>query len=172
MLASIFGTTLFLTMMVFHLTDTINLTVEQTGILLSIGGIGAIAGAFVTNLLTKRFSYRRILFIASFIGGVSIVLFGLASTYFLLLIYNALGTFAASLMNPCIVTIRQTLTPDHLLGRVQATSRFMTWLLMPLAAIIAGVLANEFGTNFTIILGGVVSTFASVFYLHRSLRYN
>ncbi|WP_117168054.1 MFS transporter [Paraliobacillus sediminis] len=172
MLASIFGTTLFLTMIIFHLTDTINLTVEQTGILISIGGIGAIAGALVTNSLSKRYSYRRILFVSSFIGGVSIVLFGIASTYFLLIIFNALGTFAASLMNPCIVTIRQTLTPDHLLGRVQATSRFMTWILMPLAAFLAGLLANEFGTNFTIILGGTVSTFASVFYLHRSLKYN
>ncbi|WP_112182514.1 MULTISPECIES: MFS transporter [Paraliobacillus] len=172
MLISIFGTTLFLTMMVFHLTDTINLTVEQTGILISIGGIGAITGALVTNLLSERFTYRRILFFASFIGGFSIILFGVASSYFLLIVFNALGTFAASLMNPCIVTIRQTLTPDHLLGRVQATSRFMAWILMPLAAFIAGLLANEFGTNFTIVLGGVVSTFASLFYLHQSLKYN
>ncbi len=172
MLASIFGTTLFLTMMVFHLTDTMSLSAEQTGILISIGGIGAIGGALATNYLRKWFSYRSILFVASFIGGGSILLFGLASTYFWFIVWNALGTFSASIMNPCIVTIRQTLTPDHLLGRVQATSRFMTWLLMPFAAFFAGVLANEFGTNFTIVLGGSVSTLASVFYLHRSLKYN
>ncbi|RKL67316.1 MFS transporter [Salipaludibacillus neizhouensis] len=171
MLASVFGTTLFLTMLVFHLTDTMHLSAEQTGLLLSIGGIGAIGGALATNFLRKKYSYRRILFGASFIGGLSIVFFGLANTYFLLIISNAIGTLAASMMNPCIVTIRQTLTPDQLLGRVQATSRFMTWILMPVAALLAGVLSNQFGTNFTIVLGGIISTAASFFYLHRSLKY-
>ncbi|UFU01464.1 hypothetical protein KO561_19235 [Radiobacillus kanasensis] len=128
-------------------------------------------GALLTNLLTKKFSYRTILFLASFIGGLSIVLFGVANTYLLLIISNTMGTMAASMMNPCIVTIRQTLTPEYLLGRVRATSRFMTWILMPVAAFLAGVLSNQFGTNFTIVLGGIISTGASFLYLHRSLKY-
>ncbi|MCA0987508.1 MFS transporter [Guptibacillus algicola] len=172
MLASIFGTTLFLTMMVFHLKDTIQLSANEIGWLLSAGGVGAIIGAIATSWLRKSLSYRTILFTASIVGGLSIVLFGLSDSYFELLVLNGVGTFAASMMSPCIVTLRQTLTPDRLLGRVQATSRFMTWILMPVAAFLAGVMSSQIGTNDTIVIGGVVSTLASFIYLHSSLKSN
>lgn len=170
MLASILGTTLFLTMMVFHLKDTIQLRANEIGWLLSAGGIGAIIGAIATSRLRKILSYRTILFTSSVVGGLSIVLFGFSDAYLQLLVLNAVGTFAASMMSPCIVTLRQTLTPDRLLGRVQATSRFMTWILMPVAAFLAGVMSSKIGTNDTIVIGGVVSTLASFIYLHSSLK--
>lgn len=170
MLVSVFGTTLFLTMMVFHLKETIRLPVSSIGWLLSAGGLGAVGGALVTAVLRKRFSYRTILFAASCLGGLSVVVFSQSQTYAVLLLSNAAGTIAASAMNPCIVTIRQTLTPDRLLGRVQATSRFMTWALMPVAAFLAGVLAERLGTHGTILLGGLLSTAGSLLYLHPSLK--
>lgn len=170
MLVSVFGTTLFLTMMVFHLKETIQLPVGRIGWLLSAGGLGAVGGALVTAVLRKRFSYRTILFAASCLGGLSVVVFSQSQTYAVLLLSNAAGTIAASAMNPCIVTIRQTLTPDRLLGRVQATSRFMTWTLMPVAAFLAGVLAERLGTHGTILLGGLLSTAGSLLYLHPSLQ--
>lgn len=170
-LTSTFGTTLFLTMMIFYLKDSIQLTTTQIGWLLSIGGIGAIFGALITNFLRKKFSYRRILFLAAIAGGISIICFSLSHTYLALIISNLMGTVAVSMMNPCIATLRQTLTPDHLLGRVQATSRFMTWILMPVAAFLAGVLADQIGINTTILIGGTITTIASFIYLHPSLNY-
>ncbi|MGM0863254.1 MAG: MFS transporter [Bacillota bacterium] len=170
MVSSVFGTTLFLTLLVFHLKDSINVNTVMIGWLLSMGGVGAIAGAITSNLFRKRFSYRSILFTASVIGGLSILCFGLLETYFWLVIMNAVGTFCASMMSPCIITIRQTLTPDHLLGRVQATSRLMTWVFMPLAAFLAGILAEAIGTDLTIMLAGAISTLASIPYLHHSLK--
>ncbi|TMU87578.1 MFS transporter [Bacillus sp. BHET2] len=170
MIMSVFGTTLLLTLMVFHLQDSMNLSATSIGWLLSMGGVGAIAGAFMVTFFRKRFSYRRILFTSSVFGGMSIFFFGNAESYFWLIIMNAIGTYAAAMMSPCIITIRQTLTPDHLLGRVQATSRFMTWILMPLAAFLAGFLAESMGTGPTIMLGGAISTLASIPYLHWSLK--
>ncbi|HET7627084.1 MAG TPA: MFS transporter [Bacillales bacterium] len=169
-LLSMFGTTLFLTLMIFHLKDTIHLTAQQIGWLISFGGVGSIFGALSTNFFVKLFSYRRLLFTASVLGGLSIVLFSYAHSFAALMVFNAMGTLMASMMSPCIVTIRQTLTPDHLLGRVQATSRFMAWVLLPVSAFLAGVLAEVFGTSATILLGGVISVVASAFYLHPSLK--
>lgn len=170
MVSSVFGTTLFLTLLVFHLKDSVNINAVMIGWLLSMGGVGAILGAVTSNLFRKRFSYRSILFTASVIGGLSILCFGLVETFLWLVIMNAVGTFCASMMSPCIITIRQTLTPDHLLGRVQATSRLMTWVFMPLAAFLAGILAEAIGTDLTIILAGTISTLASIPYLHQSLK--
>lgn len=169
MICSVFGTTLFLTLLVFHL-DFLNVNAVMIGWLLSMGGVGAILGAVTSNLFRRLFSYRSILFTASVIGGLSILCFGWIETYVWLVIMNAVGTFCASMMSPCIITIRQTLTPDHLLGRVQATSRLMTWVFMPVAAFLAGILAESIGTDLTIMLAGAISTLASIPYLHHSLK--
>ncbi len=170
MFFSIFGSTLFLTMLVIHLKSTAGLDSILIGYVLSIGGIAAIGGALITNILKKHFSYRTILFFASLVGGVSIIAFGMNNSFIWLALMNALGTISASIMNPCIVTIRQKLTPDHLLGRVQATSRFMTWILMPVAALTAGILAEQYSTTLTFFIGGVISTISSFIYLHPSLK--
>ncbi|KHE72130.1 MFS transporter [Halobacillus sp. BBL2006] len=170
MLFSVFGTTLFLTMMIVHLKLSIQMNAAQIGWLLSIGGGGAVAGSLLTNLLKRKFSYRTILFTAGITGGISIVLFGGSQTFISLAVMNMVGTISAAIMSPCIVTIRQILTPDRLLGRVQATSRFMTWLSMPVAAFLAGILGEHLSTGFPIILGGVISTLATFIYLHPSLN--
>ncbi|MFC7319898.1 MFS transporter [Halobacillus campisalis] len=169
MMVSIFGTTLFLTMMVFHLKGTVELTASEIGVLLSVGGGAAIIGALITPALRKRWSYQRILFTASSFGGLSIIGFSMTSSFSGLMMMNAAGTFAASVQSPCIVTVRQKLTPQRLLGRVQATSRLISWVSMPAAALLAGLIAEWFSTTYTILLGGIVATAASVFYLHPSL---
>ncbi|MFC4560055.1 MFS transporter [Virgibacillus kekensis] len=170
MLFSVFGTTLFLTMLVIHLKASVGFNSVQIGYLLSIGGLAAIGGSLISNLLRKYFSYRSILFLSGIIGGLSIIAFGYSKAFLLLVIMNAVGTLSASIMSPCIVTIRQTLSPEHLLGRVQATSRFMTWLLMPVSALFAGIIAEYYGTEIVIMVGGIIASIASLIYLHPSLK--
>ena len=170
MLFSVYGTTLFLTMMIVHLNSAAGLNSADIGYILSIGGAAAIAGSLLTNILRQRFSYRSILFTAGLLGGASIIGFGLGESFFTLAVMNAAGTVAAAIMSTCIVTIRQVLTPGHLLGRVQATSRLMTWITMPVAALSSGIIAETFGTGMAIVLGGVIATLASFFYLVPSLK--
>ncbi|GAA0350231.1 MFS transporter [Bacillus horti] len=170
LIVSVFGSTLFITIMIFHLRDTIQLTAVEIGWLLSFGGLGAIGGAWLTNVISKRVPFQKILFCAALLGGISIILFSVSKAFIFLVISNALGTIAVSAVNPCIVTIRQTLTPQHLLGRVQATSRFMTWILVPFSAFLAGVIADFSGTHTTILIGGIISTFGSFIYLHPILK--
>ncbi|WLD94635.1 MFS transporter [Alkalihalobacillus sp. AL-G] len=170
MLFSIFGTTLFLTMLVIHLKSTVSLNAVQIGYLLSIGGVAAIGGALISNWLRRHFTYGNILFYAGVIGGISIIAFAMYESFLWLALMNALGTVCASIKSPCIVTIRQKLSPDHLLGRVQATCRFMTWVLMPVSSLVAGIIAEHFGTTLTLLIGGIIATIASFIYLHPSLK--
>ncbi|UOR10768.1 MFS transporter [Halobacillus amylolyticus] len=170
MLFSIFGTTLFLTMMVFYMRDGIRLTVVQIGWVLSFGGAAAVGGAILTSVLRKWWTYRQILFTASLVGGMSIIGFSHFQSFWWLGVMNAVGTFCAAIKSPSIVTIRQRLTPNHLLGRVQATSRFMTWMLMPAAALMAGIISEWASTETTIFWAGVIVVTASTFYLHPSLK--
>ena len=156
------GTTLFLTVMFFYLRSIIGLSANKVGMLLSIGGVGAILGSLLTNHLIKYISHVKIIILGMVLGGSSIVIFGITRSYMMLTLSNALGTFAVSLINPCVTTIRQSVTPKYLLGRVQATSRFITWILIPVAAYVAGIMSNFFGSSATIVIGGIIQVTSSI----------
>jgi MFS family permease len=56
----------------------------------------------------------------------------------------ALGSLVASLWNVITVSLRQTIIPDELLGRVNSVYRFFAWGMIPIGllaggAIVAGV---------------------------------
>ncbi|MCA0970205.1 MFS transporter [Halobacillus litoralis] len=169
MFFSIFGTTLFLTMMIVHVRF-LSFSAVEIGWFASFGGLGALLGAAGVNVVKPMMSARTLLFSGGTIGALSIIAFSVVESFWMLSLMNAIGAFTASMMSPAIVTIRQYLTPDRLLGRVQATSRWMTWLLMPVAALVSGILAEWIGTGATIAIGGVVAFAASFLYLHPSLK--
>lgn len=168
MFFSVFGTTLFLTMMIVHV-KLLSFTAIEIGWFLSIGGIGAILGAASLNVIKPLVSARTLLFSAGVVGALSIVMFSFFESFWMLALMNAIGTAMAAMKSPAIVTIRQRLTPDRLMGRVQATSRWMTWILMPVAALVSGILAESIGTGTTILIGGSIACLASFVYLHPSL---
>ncbi|HET7658728.1 MAG TPA: MFS transporter [Bacillales bacterium] len=167
LLISGFGTTLFLTLMVFYFRDAAGLDAKQTGIILSVGGLVAVGGAFSSNVLRDYVSDRLVIIGGLIIGGLSIIWFGVVTSFSMLLVSNALGVLAVSILNPCILTLRQSLIPDHLLGRVQAVSRFMTWSLMPVAALLAGGLSAIWGIGSVIVIGGVIRCLAALILLKK-----
>jgi hypothetical protein len=48
----------------------------------------------------------------------------------------------ASIWRVLVATIRQNVTPEHLLGRVYAASRVISWGTIPLGSALAGLLAE------------------------------
>lgn len=170
MLFSVFGTTLFLTMMIVHLSTTLSYSGTDIGWVLSLGGLGAIGGSLLAPSIRKRVSYQYVLLSGGVVGGLSILLFSFYESFIALALLNAVGTICASVTSPCIVTLRQKLSPERLLGRVQATSRFMTWTLMPVAALVAGIIGEYVSTEAVIASGGMVTMVASLIYLHPSLK--
>ncbi|MFE1245762.1 MFS transporter [Fictibacillus sp. NPDC058756] len=170
LMISTFGTTMFLTLLIFHFKEVLFLKPAEIGFILSIGGLMAITGALVTNRMSRIFRFQTILMIAHLIGGLSIIGLAFSETFITVAVTNAIGVLAACMINPCIRTIRQTHTPDYLLGRVQATSRWMTWLLLPVAAMLSGYLAASTSSAFIITIGGIVTASTFLFYLLPAVR--
>ena len=52
-------------------------------------------------------------------------------------------------------TLRQTLTPDHLLGRVNATAAVIGWGVAPLGALLGGLAATAFGLREALLVAAV-----------------
>jgi hypothetical protein len=54
------------------------------------------------------------------------------------------------------VSLRQSVTPDQLQGRMTATLRTMFWGAWPLANLAGGILAGVVGAPLTIVIGGLI----------------
>lgn len=59
--------------------------------------------------------------------------------------------------NVITVSLRQRITPDHLLGRVNAGYRLFAWGTMPIGALLGGVVAEVFGLRAVFILAAVTT---------------
>lgn len=140
---------------VFVLTPVIALrTLEVSptalGTLLSIGAVGGIAGAWLHSWIVMRYGIGHTivgcyalasisgvgLFFAPFAGQWSLVVFTLA---------NVVMSFFYTVYNITQMSLRQTLCPTELLGRVNATFRFAVWGAMPFGSLAAGWAADHLG---------------------------
>lgn len=52
------------------------------------------------------------------------------------------------------VTFRQMMCPTHMLGRMNATMRFLFWGAIPLGSLVGGVLGTAVGLRPTLWIGG------------------
>ena len=61
--------------------------------------------------------------------------------------------FGGVVYNIAQVSFRQGLTPERLLGRMNATMRFLVWGTMPIGGLLAGVLGQFVGVRETVWIG-------------------
>ncbi|GIV95870.1 MAG: hypothetical protein KatS3mg057_0527 [Herpetosiphonaceae bacterium] len=77
---------------------------------------------------------------------LAVLLFGLG--YFL----SGVGV---AMSNVHVVSLRQIITPDHLLGRMNASYRFVTYGAIPLGALVGGLLGEWIGLRATLLVGAL-----------------
>jgi hypothetical protein len=53
------------------------------------------------------------------------------------------------------VSFRQGLCPPHLLGRMNATMRFLVWGTMPLGGLLGGILGEKVGVRETLLIAAI-----------------
>jgi len=118
------------------------------GLLIGADALGGVLGALIATRIVKRFGTGRALLIAA-----------LGATPFGLLIPltqpgYGLAFFVAGLMIPSIGIVvmnvvvngfRQSYCPPHLLGRIFTSSRFVAFGVIPIGALLGGVLADAIG---------------------------
>ncbi len=66
-----------------------------------------------------------------------------------------IGTVTAVVYNVNQVSLRQAITPDRMLGRMNATMRFIVWGTIPIGALVGGVLGGVIGLQATIWVGAI-----------------
>jgi len=87
----------------------------------------------------------------------------------LLALSGIITTFTVLSYNITQVSARQRICPQELLGRMNASIRFFVWGVMPIAAVLSGVLGETIGIIPTILFGSIGTVFAATFVLFSPL---
>jgi MFS family permease len=149
---SLFGMS-FVTIIPAWAVEILKGDARTNGFLQSARGIGAVAAALMIASLSPRRSRGAVLLSAVFLLPVFLVLFSLTRTLLLsfaaLLAVGAANIAANNLANSLV----QTLTPDHLRGRVMGVYMLMFFGFMPIGALLAGWAATAVGVPRTVVFG-------------------
>lgn len=135
------------------LARDLGLSAGLIGVLLTAGSAGGFAGALATPGLIRRAGHARAVWLPTVVGlplGLLIPMTHGGGG----LVAFVVGWFGCSsaivAYNIAQVSLRQTLCPERVLGRMNATMRFLTWGVMPLGALLGGALGAGAGTRPTL----------------------
>lgn len=128
------------------------------GLLTAAGGLSALVGAVVAERVIRRTGLGLTAGAALAIYGLVGLLLPLAHgpvvvVIMLLFTSQLVGDIAISIHLIAELSLRQTLVPHHLLGRVNASFQFLTLGIAPFGALLAGVIAAVAGVRLTLLIG-------------------
>jgi MFS family permease len=152
------------TVYVVYAMDDIGIDPFGLGVTYAVAGAGTVLGAALSGRVGHRFGLGPSIVAARWLVPVGYLFVPLASpgTTGLVLLCAAQFLFGMSVGadSPLEMAYRQTVTPDRLLGRMNATMRSLNRGAIVIGAPIGGVLADQIGNRFslwTAISGLVVS---------------
>lgn len=145
------------TVYVLYVSRHLQIEPGVQGVLYAMGGISSFFGAALAERVLRRFGLGPTLVATSLLGLIGIALVPAASGPLWLIIgclvaQQLLGDGAETIYTIHVTSLRQTVTPNHLLGRVNATWRVSSWLFMLAGTLASGLLAEGIGLRATFFL--------------------
>jgi MFS family permease len=129
-------------MFILFAQEVLETTVFIFAILGTAAAVGGIIGGLLGPKVSEKIGRGRSLALALFTMPLMALLIGLSSRWYLVWIFVALETFTAVLWNVVTVSLRQSLIPSNLLGRVNSVYRFFAWGTIPIGTLLGGTLVS------------------------------
>ena len=155
----------------------LGLTAALVGIIISVGGTCGSFGAFMAEWLVHRFGFGATFIGSALVIGVAMLIVPLAhgsvAVCSAFLIVSQMGDLAWPVYTINDRSLRQAITPDHLLGRVNSAIHLVYQGALPLGAFTGGAVAQAIGVRQTLFIGALgflLSTLWLVFSPARRLR--
>lgn len=156
LISTALGTIGYVTGAVFVLfaRQELGLSPIEFGLLLVPPAIGGLIGSGIASRLRDR-SLRVVL--ASAITANAATSLAIAATSSPVIVAALLAIEAAAILtwNVLTLALRQRMIPDHLLGRVGASYRFLVYLGMPAGALLGGIIASAISLRATFVVAGI-----------------
>lgn len=133
---------------ILYAQEVLHTTVFIFAILGTGGAIGGILGGIFAPKISAALGSGPALSLALASGPIANLIIGMTTSWQVVWILMAFETFLAILWNTITVSLRQSIIPTHLLGRVNSVYRFFAWGSIPIGMLLGGgmvtVLAHFF----------------------------
>jgi MFS family permease len=146
----------------------LHLSPAQAGLLFGVSGLATVVGALLREPATRLIGFGRLLVITSLLCALPCFVIagaGLGLGPPAMVVAFVVQGIAAGMFDVAQLTLRQLLTPDRLQARMNATMRALFWGPRPLGFLLGGFAGSLFGLIPTIVLGGIICTVATVFWV-------
>jgi MFS family permease len=115
------------------------------GVLTATLGVGSLLGSWLAVRVERRLGRVRTLVLSILLNGISLVVPVVTALVVPIGAAMLAGGAGIVFWNVITVSLRQRITPDRLLGRMNASYRLVGWGTMPLGAALGGALAEALG---------------------------
>ncbi|MGA3149393.1 MAG: MFS transporter [Acidimicrobiales bacterium] len=143
------------------------------GLLFAAGGVGGVFAAFLASPIARWVGGARATLISSFAVAAGLLI-PLATPGAGVLFFGAglfLSSFAVVVYNINQVSFRQRLCPDGMLGRMNATIRFVVYGILPIGAIVGGAIGTAIGLRPTLWVAVSGEALAGIWLLASPIRH-
>jgi MFS family permease len=159
--------TIAMTMTPLLVLRELGLSPAVMGLVLSVGSVGGLLGALASPWISSHLGEGTTIPVSCLAGGLFTLLLPFAAVVpdasIAVLIVAEFGlAFTVLVYNITQVSFRQRVCPPRLLGRMNASIRFLVWGVMPIGALASGVLGSGVGVVPTMWIGAVGALFAAV----------
>ena len=170
-----FGGALQQAVLLLFLANTLAPSPTAIGVAMGVGALAAWAGARLARPVGERLGPGRAMILAGFLyaaGAALTPLAGLLAAPALLVVtVGQIGTgLSLTLFSVNQISLRQFLTPDSLLGRVNATRRVFVFGAIPFGALAGGAVGEVFGLREALVAGALASLLSALYALASPLR--
>jgi MFS family permease len=128
-------------LVVFRLKVDLSETASVVGLSLALASVGAVLGALLGGRLGRRFGFGKACLLGTALQGVGMLIGGLGPGLAAVIVSGVFWSGGLTFRAVSASSLRQTLTPDALLGRVLAAG----WTLIFAASALGAVLVTRAG---------------------------
>jgi MFS family permease len=159
---------MLLAVSVLFLARELGLPAGLVGLVLAAGSVGGVLGAVTASRWIRRYGQGRVL-VAALVAAVPVgFLFPFGAVPFAVAWFGV--SYSGVVYNVAQVSFRQAVCPDRLLGRMNASIRFLVWGTFPLGGLLGGALGELLGLRATLLVVAVGFALAPMWLLFSPLR--
>jgi MFS family permease len=146
--------------LVLYANRELGVSAALLGMIYTLSGLFGLAGAVLVKRLSKLVGVGPILVAAQLLKAAGAFAFAIVTgpklvVVLLLLLGEGLFSLGIALFNVNAVSLRQSIVPDHIQGRVAGSMRFFMLGFVPLGALMGGAIGTVLGLRQALLLGAV-----------------
>ncbi len=174
-MTSLFGY-VFMAVYVLYMVNILGLSSTAVGLVFALGGVGALIGAMIAAPMARRIGVGPAIIVGRVLFGLCgapvplAVLFPSVALP-MVLAAEFLQWLTLLIADVNSMSLRQAITPDRYLGRINATSKFVVGGGIPIGSLIGGALGELIGLKATLVVGIVGFVLAAFWVYFSPLRH-